>query len=130
MLVMKLAETTGVWPRVIRLVSVSSISKGQGYFDPSLMRAIGVSSVVYSTWSSLRFKQLTPWHLKIAPSCLYGGLQRRKAADSELAFSDNMRHSDEDFCAVLTDRYKCFDLIIPAVAFRDRAPSGTSRSHF
>ena len=103
MLVMKLAETTGVWPRVLRLVSVS-------------MRAIGVSSVVYSTWSSLRFKQLTPWHLKIAPSCLYGGLQCRKAADSELAFSDNMCHSDEDFCAVLIDRYKCFDLIIPAVA--------------
>ena len=116
MLVMKLAETTGVWPRVVRLVSVSTISKGMGNFDPSLMRAIGVSSVVYSTWSSLRFRQLTPWHLQIAPPSLYGGLQRRKAADSELMFSTDMQQSEEGFLAVLIDRYKCFDLIIPSVA--------------
>ena len=116
MLVMKLAESSGVWPQIVRLVSVSTISKGLGNFDPSLMRAIGVSSVVYSIWSSLRFRQLTTWHVRIAPPTLYGGLQKRKASDSELAFSTDVHGSEEEFCAVLVDRYKCFDLIIPKVA--------------
>ena len=116
--VMKLAEATGQWPRVIKLVSVATISKGQGTYDPTLTRAIGISSAVYSVWSSLRFRQLTPWHLKIAPASLYGGLKNRKALDSELDFSTDMHEHEDTMCAVFVDRYKCFDLIIPEVALK------------
>ena len=114
--VKQLAECVGEWPQTLRTISVSSISKGLGNSSPEVTRAIGVSSVVYSVWSSLRFRQLSQWHLDISPASLYGGLQGRKAQDSELSFSHDLHSNLDDHLSVFIDRWKCFDLIIPGLA--------------
>ena len=102
-IVMKIAECIGEWPQVVKTVAVSSISKGLGNASPEVTRAIGVSSVVYSVWSSLRFRQLSQWHLSIAPATLYGGLPGRKAQDSELLFAQDLHEHLDKFI----DRWKC-----------------------
>ena len=51
------------------------IPKSEGnILDPKSIRAIGVSSVVYSIWASTRFKHLTPWLQAFAPASLLGGI--------------------------------------------------------
>ena len=45
-LVMKLAEATGKWPLAIKMISISSISKGEDMTSPDKVRCIGVASVV------------------------------------------------------------------------------------
>ena len=126
-IVMKLAECVGEWPQAIRTISVYSISKGLGNASPEVTRAIGVSSIVYSVWSSLRFRHLSQWHLDIAPATLYGGLQGRRAQDSELKFSQDLHDHSGDHLSVFIDRWKCFDLIIPELAISIASDLGLPR---
>ena len=66
--VMRLAEAYGVWPKVLRMVAVTAISKGAPISSPQNVRAIGVSSAIYGIWSSLRFRQLAPWMAQVSPT--------------------------------------------------------------
>ena len=117
-LCMQIAEATGNWPRVLKMISVTNIAKKPIVTSPEDTRAIGVSSAVYSTWSSLRFKQLATWMNQICPSNLLGGLANRTADSSELdlSFALHDPNSHFDLIAVFLDRWKCFDLILPHVA--------------
>ena len=63
--VMQLAEAYGVWPKVLRMVAVTAISKRAPISSPQNVRAIGVSSAIYGIWSSLRFRQLAPWMAQV-----------------------------------------------------------------
>ena len=111
---------------VLKTISVSSISKGQGNSSPEVTRCIGVASVVYSIWSSLRFRQLTPWHLQICPPPLFGGLPGRSAQQSELSFSHELMEDPDAHLSIFVDRWKCFDLVIPELALDIAADLGMS----
>ena len=84
------------------------------------MRAIGVSCVVYSLWSSVRFHHLSYWMNDVAPPGLLGGLPKRTTDLSEIQFSHTLHEHDGDesqkAVAIFIDRLKCFDLVIPQVA--------------
>ena len=84
------------------------------------MRAIGVSCVVYSLWSSVRFHHLSHWMNDVAPPGLLGGLPKRTTDLSEIQFSHTLHEHDGDesqkAVAIFIDRLKCFDLVIPQVA--------------
>jgi hypothetical protein len=75
--VMRLAEAIGEWPAAVRTICVSSIAKAELVRTPEDTRAIGISSVVYSVWSSLRFRQLSKWSKSVFPSNIVGGVQGR-----------------------------------------------------
>ena len=115
-LVMKVAEATGKWPQAIKMVAVSSISKGEAMSSPSKVRCIGIASVVYALWSSLRFKQLAQWQSTVCPSTLIGGLTQRSADESEWVLSMDLHSDASDTLAIFLDRFKCFDMVIPQVA--------------
>ena len=120
-LVAVLAEATGQWPQVFRCVSVTCIPKNDSpILDPDSIRAIGVSCVVYSLWSSVRFHHLSHWMNDVAPPGLLGGLPKRTTDLSEIQFSHTLHEHDGDesqkAVAIFIDRLKCFDLVIPQVA--------------
>ena len=116
--VMRLAEAVGEWPQTIKCISVSSIAKHDRVSSPEDMRAIGVSSLVYSTYSSLRFKQLAGWLHQVCPHNLLGGLKGRSAdvSEYELSLEIHDPSSPLDVVGVFIDRWKCFDLVIPEVS--------------
>jgi ribonuclease HI/exonuclease III len=116
--VMRLAEAYGVWPKVLRMVAVTAISKGAPISSPQNVRAIGVSSAIYGIWSSLRFRQLAPWMAQVFPNNLVGGIPNRQAFESELSLSLDFHENNfrDDPIAVFIDRTKCFDLILPELA--------------
>ena len=115
---MRLAEAYGVWPKVLRMVAVTAISKGAPISSPQNVRAIGVSSAIYGIWSSLRFRQLAPWMAQVFPNNLLGGIPNRQAFESELSLSLDFHENNfrDDPIAVFIDRTKCFDLILPELA--------------
>ena len=113
---MRLAEATGSWPQVIRLISVASISKGVDMSEPKNVRCIGVASVVYSLWSSLRYKHLMQWQSSIFPPCLIGGLHGRNAEESEWQLSLDLHDNTSETLGIFLDRFKCFDLVIPQIS--------------
>ena len=115
---MRLAEAYGVWPKVLRMVAVTAISKGAPISSPQNVRAIGVSSAIYGIWSSLRFRQLAPWMAQVFPNNLVGGIPNRQAFESELSLSLDFHENNfrDDPIAVFIDRTKCFDLILPELA--------------
>ena len=95
--VMRLAEVSGVWPPVIRTVSVSSIAKHDTVRSPEDTRAIGISSVIYSVWSSLGLRQLSGWSNRVFPYNIPGGVKGRNADASELALSLDLA-SEREAC--------------------------------
>ena len=115
-LVMKLAEATGKWPQAIKMISIASISKGEDMTSPEKVRCIGVASVLYALWSSLRFKNLSQWQAVICPPSLIGGLTQRNADESEWQLSMDLHNDESDTLAVFLDRFKCFDMVIPEVS--------------
>ena len=123
---MQIAEATGDWPQVLKMIAVSSIAKKPLVASPEDTRAIGVSSAVYSVWSSLRFKQLATWMNQICPGNRLGGLAHRTADTSEVDLSLALHDPDShfDLIAVFIDRWKCFDLILPYVALNVAAQLG------
>ena len=123
LLVCKLAEATQQWPAPLRLVSVTCIPKSEGnILDPKSIRAIGVSSVVYSIWASTRFKHLTPWLQAFAPPSLLGGIPGRSrdasAIDLSLEFQENQDDRSHDPIGIFIDRTKCFDMIVSDFAIQ------------
>ena len=116
---MRLAEATHVWPKALKVVSISSISKGLSMTSPENVRFIGVAPVIYSLWSSLRFRHLREWQATICPSSLVGGICGRNSDESEWEFSlDVLGANGEDrWKSILLDRFKCFDLLLPKVGF-------------
>ena len=115
-LVMKVAEATGVWPAALRLVSIASISKGVDMSSPKNIRCIGIASVIYSLWSSLRFRRLMQWQAAVFPPSLIGGISARSGDDSEWLLSMDLHNDHSDTMALFLDRFKCFDLVIPQVS--------------
>ena len=115
-LVMKVAEATGVWPAALRLVSIASISKGVDMSSPKNIRCIGIASVIYSLWSSLRFRHLMQWQAAVFPPSLIGGISARSGDDSEWLLSMDLHNDHSDTMALFLDRFKCFDLVIPQVS--------------
>ena len=113
--VMRLAEATGKWPQSMKLISVASISKGVDMSEPKNVRCIGVASVVYSLWSSLRYKHLTNWQASVFPPSLIGGLSGRSAEESEWQLSLDLHDAASEKLTIFLDRFKCFDLVIPQV---------------
>ena len=115
---MQIAEAAGSWPQVLRMISVTNIAKKTVVSSPEDTRSIGISSAIYSTWSSLRFKQLRFWMNRVCPINLLGGLAGRSADLNELELSLELHDpsSYDELVAVFLDRWKCFDLVLPHVA--------------
>ena len=116
---MRLAEATHVWPKALKVVAISSISKGLSMTSPENVRCIGVAPLIYSLWSSLRFKHLREWQSAICPPSLVGGLSGRSADVSEWEFSLDVLGAggESRWTSILLDRFKCFDLLLPKVGF-------------
>ena len=104
--VMQLAEAYGVWPKVLRMVAVTAISKRAPISSPQNVRAIGVSSAIYGIWSSLGFRQLAPWMAQVFPNNLLGGIPNRQAFESELSLSLDFHENNfrDDPIAIFIDR--------------------------
>ena len=87
--------------------------------SPENVRCIGVAPVIYSLWSSLRFRHLREWQATICPPSLVGGICGRNSDVSEWEFSlDVLGANGEDrWTSILLDRFKCFDLLLPKVGF-------------
>ena len=118
-LVCKLVEAVGEWPNIVKCITVTCLPKKDGpVLNPNQIRAIGVSSVVYSLWSSLRFRHLSTWMNSIAPSCLLGGIPGRSADSHEIDLSLEFHEHDQnpDPIAIFLDRAKCFDMLVPDFA--------------
>ena len=118
-LVAMTAEAFGKWPTPISCVSLSTIPKGNTPFlDADNVRAIGITSIVYSLWSSVRFLHISDWMGKLAPASLLGGIHGRDATPTEIQVSLDFKAcvAREEAIAVFVDRFKCFDLIIPQVS--------------
>ena len=101
------------------MISVTCLPKSQGsVLDPDKIRAIGVSSVIYSIWSSCRYRHLTTWMSRVAPPQLLGGVSGRSpdAHEIELSLSFQSLDPNQDVTAVFLDRCKCFDRVIPRFA--------------
>lgn len=100
-LVAMLAEATGSWPKVIRCISVTAIPKNDSPFlDPDNIRAIGVSSAIYSLWSSIRYRHLTPWMNLISPEGVLGGIPGRSADANESEFSQSLHDEAQEKIAI------------------------------
>ena len=109
-------EASGKWPKSFHLVSITAIPKTHEW-TPESTRAIGITSIFYSFWASVRFKQLAPWLGNLAPPSLAGGLPHRSATPSEIELSSHLFDSDEapdnTSIVIFIDRWKCFDLLLP-----------------
>lgn len=118
-LIVMMAEAHGKWPTPITCVSLSTIPKGDDPFlDVNNIRAIGVTSAIYSLWSSIRFSHLSGWIGQLAPASLLGGIHHRDPLHSEIQMSMDLKTcvAREEAIAVFIDRWKCFDLLIPQVS--------------
>ena len=118
-LVATVAEAFGQWPAPVSCVSLATIPKGSSTFlDVDNVRAIGVTSIVYSLWSTIRFSHVSDWMGKLAPVSLLGGIRGRDATETEIQLSLDFSHcvAKEEAVAVFIDRFKCFDLLIPQVS--------------
>ena len=118
-LVATVAEAFGQWPAPVSCVSLATIPKGSSTFlDVDNVRAIGVTSIVYSLWSTIRFSHVSDWMGKLAPVSLLGGIRGRDATETEIQLSLDFSHcvAKEEAVAVFIDRFKCFDILIPQVS--------------
>ena len=118
-MICNVAELTGEWPAVLKILPVVIIDKGEGVCTPSAVRCIGLNSVIYSTWSSCRFRASQDWQSRNFPPELTGGIAARMAADSELTLSSHIEGMEDDdpLVAIFLDRWKAFDMLIPEVVF-------------
>jgi hypothetical protein len=71
------------WPTTLTRGLTAFIPKGQGN-SPLALRPITLESVILSTWSSLRFRQATPWQELICTNDLYGGRMHLSPTDAEM----------------------------------------------
>ena len=117
----RLVEHTGIWPPSFKVVPITAIPKTKQKWTPETTRAIGLASVFYSCWSSMRYKHLSSWMTQLAPASLLGGLPNRNATASELSLSSEL--FEEEFFegdarkVLFVDRLKCFDLLLPNFCF-------------
>ena len=81
---------------------------------PKNIRCIGIASVIYSLWSSLRYRHLAQWQASVFPPSLIGGICGRNGDESEWLLSMDLHSEHSDTMALFLDRFKCFDMVIMA----------------
>ena len=117
----RLVEHTGTWPPSFKILPIAAIPKSEKTWTPETTRAIGVSSVFYATWSSIRFRHLSSWMTQISPAALLGGLPNRNAIASEFSLSSELFEQEffegDARIVLFIDRFKCFDLLLPKFCF-------------
>ena len=117
----RLVEHTGIWPPSFKILPIAAIPKSEKTWTPETTRAIGLSSVFYATWSSIRFRHLSSWMTQISPAALLGGLPNRNATASELSLSSELFEQEffegDARIVLFVDSLKCFDLLLPKFCF-------------
>jgi hypothetical protein len=101
-------------PSPLKNVAVTVLEKGEGFEEVLGIRGIGCCSIIYTTYSSLRYRQTRPWLAVMLPEDLNGGRPAFGVHDSELEFSlqcDQSASAGGPLRAVFIDRVKSFDLI-------------------
>jgi ribonuclease HI len=120
--IVELAETGHGWPKVFGEILVASIPK-PGPPEPLNTRGIGLTSLWYSVYASVRYDDTSDWLLSVLPCDFHGGLKGRSTIDSELDLSMDIEQAlagNDPILGIMIDRLKCFDLcrheILSAIA--------------
>ena len=99
------------WPNVLATFAVGMIPKTEDRRCLKL-RGIGVMSVFYAAWSSMRFDDHKLWAASTLPPQIYGGLPDRSTTDAEIPAHLELEIAklDKLICQTLDiDREKHFD---------------------
>ena len=107
------AEQLGQWPSPLTKGLTKFLSKGKGV-DYLSLRPITLMSIVYSTWSTTRSKELANHLEKVLPDNLYGGRKLRSTIDAEIPGAMKLevaKIQSEHILGMSDDYAKCFDTI-------------------
>ena len=106
-----MCEKEGKLPTVFSFGITTFLSKGKGnkYLD---MRPITLMTVLYSTWSTLRGRQIAAALEKVLPDNLYGGRKMRSTHTAEIMSAidlETAQNNEIELIGLADDYQKCFD---------------------